>query len=141
MVVCPGGILYAARRGETLESVADRFDTRVVELRRSNPHIDPDRLEVGQILCIPDIASELCPEGELYTVRSGDSMFSIARRRNISTSSLIAANRWIPDPDLIYPGEQLCIPAGNPSSRQVSCPGGILYAVRRGETLTSIARK
>ncbi|MFO8060462.1 MAG: LysM peptidoglycan-binding domain-containing protein, partial [Bacillota bacterium] len=138
---CPGGILYAVRRGETLTSIARKFGVTVTALRRANPGIDPDRLAIGQVICIPGVADELCPDGQLYTVRPTDSMFSIARRFGITLSRMIAANPWIPDPSLIYPGEQLCVPVAVDPPAPPRCPGGILYAVRRGETLTSIARK
>ena len=137
---CPGGLLYAVRRGETLSSIARRFSVTVREIVRANPGIDPDRLDIGQVICIPGVADEVCPCGKLYTVRRSDSMFRIARSFSIPLETLIAANRHIPDPDLIYPGEQLCIPP-RVAPPPDDCPGGLLYAVRRGETLSSIARR
>ena len=53
-----------------------------------------------------------CPNGQLYTVRSGDTLFFIARRNNISLQSLIDANPQITDPNTIFPGQIICIPTG-----------------------------
>ncbi|MEW6447258.1 MAG: LysM peptidoglycan-binding domain-containing protein [Bacillota bacterium] len=56
---------------------------------------------------IPDT----CPPGfRRYTVMSGDTMFLIARRFGVPLDRLIAANPHIANPDLIYPGDVVCIP-------------------------------
>lgn len=46
-----------------------------------------------------------------YTVVSGDSLWKIAVRYQIGVSELIGANPQIRNPDLIYPGDVLTIPA------------------------------
>jgi spore coat assembly protein SafA len=51
-----------------------------------------------------------CPGGIVYTVKPGDTMFEIARMYGISLADLIAANPQISDPNLIYPGQMICIP-------------------------------
>lgn len=79
-----------------------------------------------------------CPHGFLYTVKPGDTVFSIARRFGVSLEELIAANPHISDPNLIYPGDVLCVPVKAPKP---TCPGGFIYIVRPGDTLTSIAHR
>lgn len=53
-----------------------------------------------------------CPPGFTgrYTVVPGDTMFFIAQRFGVSLNALIAANPHIPNPNLIFPGDVLCIP-------------------------------
>ncbi len=138
---CPGGLLYAVRRGETFSSIARKTGVTVSELKEANPDVDPDRLDVGQIICVPGIAKEFCPTSNLYTVRRTDSMFTIARSESVSLSRLIRANPQVPDPDVIYPGEQLCIPKPVKPPEPPKCPDGIFYAARRRETGRSIADK
>ena len=54
---------------------------------------------------------ERCPRGwGRYTVRPGDTMFLIARRFRVSLDRLIRANPHIQDPDVISPGDVLCVP-------------------------------
>lgn len=53
--------------------------------------------------------------GFLYTVQAGDTMFLIARRFGVSLDALIAANPQIPNPSLIFPGQQICVPSPAPA--------------------------
>ncbi len=52
--------------------------------------------------------------GFIYTVQRGDTLFGIAGRFNVPLNSLIAANPQITNPDLIFPGQQICIPVPIP---------------------------
>ncbi|MFA9396947.1 MAG: SafA/ExsA family spore coat assembly protein [Clostridiaceae bacterium] len=45
-----------------------------------------------------------------YTVKSGDSMWKIAVKYQIGLSEIIAANKQISNPSLIYPGQKITIP-------------------------------
>lgn len=49
--------------------------------------------------------------GFFYTVVSGDTLFTIAQRFGVSLQALINANPQIPNPNLIFPGQVICIPA------------------------------
>lgn len=53
-----------------------------------------------------------CPVGfqDQYTVVQGDTMFLIAERLGISLNALIKANPHIANPNLIFPGDVLCVP-------------------------------
>lgn len=52
-----------------------------------------------------------CPTGnKIYTVVSGDNMYSIAQKFAVELADLINANPQITDPNVIYPGDVLCIP-------------------------------
>ncbi len=55
-----------------------------------------------------------CPGGTIYRVRAGDSLYIIAQRFGVSLNDLIAANPQISDPNLVYPGQEICIPAAEP---------------------------
>ena len=80
---------------------------------RANPQLPtPNLIFPGQIVCVPTGPSPgPCPPGTFaYTVRPGDSMFSIAQRFGVSLNALIAANPQIPNPNLIFPGQTVCVP-------------------------------
>jgi len=48
--------------------------------------------------------------GKFYRVKPGDTLYNIAQRFGISLDAIIRANPQIPDPDLIYPGQVICVP-------------------------------
>jgi len=112
---CPGGILYAVRPGQTLAAVGRLFSVAVKELIAANPYIIPTNIHIGQIICVPGVAERLCPIGRLRIIRSGESLFSIAQETGIPLNTLITNNAFIPNPNLIYPGEQICLPFMVPS--------------------------
>lgn len=106
---CPGGFLYVIRPGDTFYAIARRFGTVVPALIAANPGVDPDRLVVGQSICVPAPQPGPCPGGRFYTIVAGDTLFSIARRFNTTVNAIVAANQGI-DPNNLQPGQVICIP-------------------------------
>ena len=47
----------------------------------------------------------------VYIVVSGDTLSGIAARSGVSLSALLAANPQIKNPNVIYPGDRITIPA------------------------------
>ena len=135
-VPCPGGTLYTIRAGDTLFALAQRYNTTVDAILRANPGIDPNNLRVGQIICIPGTGPVPCPGGTLYTIRAGDTLFSLAQRFNVTVDAIIQANPGI-DPNNLRIGQEICIPGTGPAP----CPGGTLYTIRAGDTLFSLAQR
>lgn len=84
-----------------------------------------------------------CPGGTIYTVVPGDTMFRIANRYGISLQELIRANPQIPNPNLIYVGQMICLPkVVTPTPPPgVFCPDGREYIVQQGDTMYNIARR
>lgn len=85
--------------------------------------------------------------GGTYTVRSGDSLWAIANRNNVSLSSLLATN-GLSESSVIQPGQELKLPAGSSASSRAATSatatvpeGGSTYKVRRGDSLSVIAQR
>ncbi len=82
-------IRYVVRSGDTMSSIAETWFGDPVKwdlIARANPLADPGRLTVGQELRLPPRdakRAEITPQGHVvpthYTVRSGDSLSSIAK--------------------------------------------------------------
>ncbi len=142
-ITCPPGFRrYIVRPGDTLFSIARRFNTTVAELLRVNPFItNPDLIFPGQIICVPAAPPPpgVCPAGcGPYVVGVGETIFSIAGRLGVSVNSILICNPDLTNPDLIFPGQTICVPAG----AVVRClPGSQPYTVVAGDTLFSIAAR
>jgi membrane-bound lytic murein transglycosylase D len=87
-------IVYRVRAGETLNSIARRHGMPVSTLARLNNLGAQDTLVKGQRLVIKASARRFRDEGVvsgrrlLYTVRSGDTVYSISRQFQVSVSKL-----------------------------------------------------
>jgi LysM repeat protein len=106
---CPGGFLYAIRTGDTYYSIARRFGIVVPALIAANPRVNPNQLAIGQTICVPAPRPTPCPGGRTYSIVPGDTLYSIARRFNVTVQALIVANPGI-NPNSLRIGQIICIP-------------------------------
>ncbi|NLW46877.1 MAG: SafA/ExsA family spore coat assembly protein [Firmicutes bacterium] len=112
-IPCPNGQLYTVKAGDTLFFIARRYNISLQSLIDANPQItDVNTIFPGQVVCIPTGGQGVtCPNGKTYQVVRGDTMYEIASRNGISLENLIRANPQITNPNLIYPGQEICIPS------------------------------
>ncbi len=108
---------YTVKRGDTLAAIARRHNTTVSKLAQANNIKNVNVIRVGQVLKIPGTtastpapkpAPKPAPSVKTYTVKSGDSLYSIARRHNTTVSRLASANQ-IKNVNLIRVGQVLKI--------------------------------
>ncbi|MBZ2175828.1 LysM domain-containing protein, partial [Schnuerera sp. xch1] len=88
-----------------------RFGVSVDAIIRANPGVDPNRLQIGQRICIPRPGTPTppCPNGFLYSIRAGDTFFLLAQRFGVSVDAIIRANPGV-DPNRLQIGQLICIP-------------------------------
>ncbi len=110
--------------GESLESIADRFETTIEELQKLN-NLDSIYLRDGQEIIVPETSKQYF---EYYTVQKGDSLYAIARRYNINPE-LLASLNGLNNSDYIYPNQVILIPKSNYS----------YYVTKEGDTLDSVS--
>ena len=120
---------YTVNRGDTLYSIAGRLGTTVQELRDLNG-LTTNNISIGQILRIPTkgVSEE---EEDIYIVKAGDSLYSIARDFNTTVDEIKRINNLTNDSLSI--GELLKLPS--PLLPEDS------YIVQKGDSLYSIAAK
>lgn len=142
---CPNGSFsYTIRSGDTLYLLARRYNTTVEAIMRINPGIEPENLQIGQIICIPEREDHKphCPNGFYYTVRPGDTIYKLSQQFNVRVDEIMRANPRI-DPNNLRVGQVLCIPRRmpEPEPELPPCPNGVYYRVKSGDTLYVISQE
>ena len=142
------GPTHIVQRGESLFSIAIQCGVSLIALEQANPQItNPSLIFRGNVINIPGTASSstgvtpVAISGS-YTVRRGDTLFSIAQRFGVSISLLVQANPQISNTRLIHPGDVINLPEGSvaPASGGPTVTIVGTYTVRRGDTFLLIAR-
>lgn len=95
--------IYIVRVGDTLSQIAKTFQTTVQAIASQNNIKNVNLIYPGQRLIINSNCEHDCGH-TLYTVKRGDTLWSIARRFNTSIANIVRLNR-IKNPNLIYPGQ------------------------------------
>jgi LysM repeat protein len=109
------GFYYIIQPGESLYVIAQRYNISLRDLIRYNEIAPPYTVYPGQRIFIPGVEEPEPPAGgQIYIVKEGDTLYSIAEQFDAALDEIIRLNN-IPRPDLIYPGQRLIIP---PSATQ-----------------------
>jgi len=81
---CPAGTTaYTIRAGDTFYAISRRYNISLDSLIASNPGVDPDRLFIGQIICIPGSAQ---PPTECPTLSIGSRGASVTKLQQLLTN-------------------------------------------------------
>ena len=128
----PNGLItntYVVQKGDTLYSIANKLGTTVSELKKEN-NLTSNTLQIGEVLRIP--TKEIYEEEEnVYIVKKGDTLYSIAMANNTTVDELKKANNLTSN--ILSTGQLLKIPSALlPEST---------YTVKKGDSLYSIANK
>jgi membrane-bound lytic murein transglycosylase D len=132
----PGIVYHRVRHGETLSTIASRYRTSVNQIALYNNIRRHNYIVAGRILKIPHARqpgpAESTSTPITYTVRRGDSLWTLAKRYDTTTKKIQALNDL--DTVNLYIGQQLKIPAAGRTAPNV-------YRVRRGDSPYTIARR
>ncbi len=141
-VINTESITYTVKAGDTLSEIAARYGTTVQEIAQINQIANVNLIFPGEQLRILTNStvngSENRATGSItYTVVRGNTLSQIARAYGVTVEHIVELNN-ISNPNLIFPGQKLRITDSN--SQQLNPLGNIVYIVRRGDTLSRIAR-
>lgn len=114
---------YKIKRGDTLFSVARRFDTKVATILRLNKMKLKENLIVGRKILVPAISAENTAErngskgrqnggtnpSKNYTVKKGDTLFSLAKNNSITIEELRRINNMSASDELLC-GQRIKLP-------------------------------
>lgn len=82
---------YTVKAGDTLYGISNQFGVSAKELADLN-NVNANTLKIGQILKIPTIQGTNPTNMFIYTVKKGDSLYSIAKKYNMTVKDIIALN-------------------------------------------------
>ncbi|MDP6183611.1 MAG: LysM peptidoglycan-binding domain-containing protein, partial [Gammaproteobacteria bacterium] len=102
---------YVVQPGDTLGGIATSVTVPIETLMALNGITDPDQIQVGQVLKVPNPSrrSQGPTRPDTYTVAQGDTLAAIAERFDVDVDQLTRIN-GIGDPDSIIVGLVLRIP-------------------------------
>ena len=155
---------YKIKSGDSIGVLAKRNKTTIQAIRQANG-MKNNNLRAGKYLLIPQASTSLTAytkskDSRLnsiqsrnrsgnkvnYQVRSGDSFWTIANRYGVSTRQVAAWNGMAPR-DTLKVGQNLVIWTKDKNTNSISQSNApnttkrIRYTVRRGDTLSGIAKK
>lgn len=119
---------YIVQKGDSLWSIANKFNMTVSELKNLN-NLTNNLLSIGQVLKIKDSSNN---GKTTYTVQKGDSLWVIANKYGITTEELKNYNKLTSN--LLSIGQVLKIPQGKTSTENI-------YTVKKGDSLWTIANR
>ena len=116
---------YRVKANDTLQSIANKFNTKSEILMDINNIYFPDELRADMEIIVPKNKEQYFT---VYTIESGDSLYKIAQKYNINPTLLASLNGLNMD-DYIYPNQQILVPKG----------GYSYYITAEGDTLDTVA--
>jgi LysM repeat protein len=115
---------YTIQKGDTFSAIATKLSTNVQTLENLNPGVNPDDLQIGQVINVPGT-------GSTYKIVKGDTFSSIAAKLGTNVQTLENLNPGL-NPDDLQIGQVINIPG---------TPGTSTYTIMKGDTLSSIASR
>ena len=97
--------IYTVKKGNTLSQIAINYNTTVEKIVSLNNITNPNLIYIGQNIKIPIVRYS---GNTTYTIKRGDTLYSISRRYNTTVANLVRINR-IKNPNLIYAGNVIKI--------------------------------
>ena len=99
--------IYKVNSNDSLESIANKFNTTVSALQDIN---GKDYIVVDELIIVPyDNQNDYF---ETYIIEKGDTLYSIAKRYNIDLIDLLNLN-GLDKENYIYPNQEIIVPKSN----------------------------
>lgn len=127
---------YTVKSGDTLYSIAKKFNISVDKLKELNK-LPSNIITIGQRLKVTDNKIDE-PDENIYVVKSGDTLYAIAQKYNTTVNKLLEYNNL--NSSLLSIGQKLKIP---PSQKDIEETNEdyITYTVKKGDNLYDISRR
>ena len=129
---------YTVKSGDSLWSIAKKYGITVNDLKSANS-LTSNTLSIGQRLKIPTMSGTTTEPSNYinYTVKAGDSLYSIASKNGLTVQELKNYNNLTSN--VLQIGQLLKIPVV--STEEIPIGNYTEYVVKSGDSLYSIGRK
>ena len=139
---------HEVQKGETLYSLAIKYNTSVKKLLKYNPDISKEtELEVGKLLVIPTKQKTITTaDYDIHLVRKRETLFGLSRKYNVTEEAIQKANPILAKKGMMC-GLELRIPTKiiptNPPEtlKDIIANNAIKHIVEKGETIYSITHQ
>lgn len=118
--------VYQVLPGEALKSIAEKLNMEMQVLCELNGLTEDSEVRAGESIVIPNSQANLF---QSYRVKSGDNLYEIAKKYELS-ANLLALLNGIDSNDYIYPNQELLVPR----------KGVQIYITKIGDTLRTVAK-
>jgi len=163
----PRDTRHRVRRGETLSAIARKHGVSVAAIKQAN-NMKGSVIHPGSSLVIPrggstasaatvatarpEVAAQVAeraptaaaaaPQSRVHTIKSGDTLWGVARQHGVTVPALAAANGLTTNSRLTV-GTRLQIPADGAAASTAAAneTTRMTYKVQRGDTLSQIAER
>lgn len=119
-------MVYIVEKGDTIQSVANKFNIKVSDLIKENDLQNNYYLVPGLELIIPTTSDNSA--FEYYTVQKGDNLYQISKKYNI-TSEMLANINGLEINEYIFPEQKILVPK----------EGVLVYITKEGDTLNLVS--
>jgi LysM repeat protein len=145
---------HVVKSGETLSEIAERYGVSVQRLLQLNGIKDPNLVEAGTRLKLPESSSAQAS----HTVSAGETLSEIAERYGLSVQRLMELN-GLKDADLLQVGQRLKVPPAKNAAKPAKptktakpaakpappaaagAKAARVHVVKSGETLSEISER
>lgn len=92
--------VYTVKKGDGIYAIGRKFKVKALEIFKANPDVQSDNIFIGQELLVPFVTEETVDTKQLpkkkefvdYVVSSGETLYGISQKVNITIDSLIKIN-------------------------------------------------
>ncbi|WP_299198257.1 LysM peptidoglycan-binding domain-containing protein [Thermocrinis sp.] len=131
---------HKVKSGESIEKIAKNYGVSVQELLKANKNIKPNKLKVGESLCIPQRISAKAQDYAIYKVKKGDTLQSIAEKFGVDVQELKSFNNL--KSEKVKEGQEIKIPAkGTAKKQKKETQEYGTYVVQKSAKLEHVAKK
>lgn len=128
--------VYKVKSGDTISGIASKHEVSTGAVLAANGLSRTSRIYPGQELLVPvSGVTGSCGKATVHEVKSGESIYSIAKRYSVSCEEVLSLN-GLSSSAVIYPGQMIAV-----SQASSPAPSAKHHKVSSGETISAIAER